>query len=163
MAGRSERGETALDVFRAMQCFRNHELCRGKPMEVVGFQGLNLASVCAGLLDPSIDFVVCFRCLGDYRDRERDQFFESWAEYVPNLLKYTELSELVSLLAPRPLFLSRNDDLLSRHLTVPLFQKVRQAYEEANASAELEEQVVEPGMFLTNRSIRTFEGWLNRL
>jgi len=163
LTGKTLTGQIVLDVLRVLKHFRGQETLRDKPMGVVGFQGLNLATICSGLLDSEVDFLACFRCLGDYRDRIEQHVFDTWAEYVPNLLKFADLSDLGGAVAPRPMFLSRSDDLLAPTMVLPFFKKVRRAYIQAGVEKALCLQTVGRGKFLTGEAIREFGQWLTGL
>lgn len=161
--GKTPTGQIVLDILRVLKYFREQPALLDKPLGVVGFQGLNLATICSGLLDSNTNFIACFRCMGDYKDRIKEHVFDSWVEFVPNLLKHADLSDLAEALAPIPLFLSRGQDILSSACVAPLFEKVRKAYVHAGAQKPLYLQTMDKGKFFTGDAIQEFSKWLSGL
>lgn len=159
--GKTWPGQAVLDVFRILRACRNQEAVGKKPVGIIGMQGSNLVSVCAALLDPTLCFVACLRTLGDYKDREKHCFFDSYGEYVPRLLQYADLSDLISALAKRPLFLSHNDDIISRKLVTPLLRRVAKAYDSVDAKNCFRTHCSPGTTFCDAKTLSVLLEWIN--
>jgi len=84
-------------------------------------------------------------------------------QYVPNILKYTDFPDIVTLIAPRPLLIENGarDPLYTLEVVQREYEKVKAAYSLLDASGRVDIDVFDGAhMFSGRKAFDWFEKWL---
>ncbi len=134
MLGRTIIGERIYDVDRAIDYLRTRDDVDMKRLGVMGNSGGGMVSVFSAALLPRIRCAMpsCYFCT--FRDSVMS-IYHCMDNYVPGLLKYAEMADVMGLFAPRPVVIvaGRDDPIFPIRATRRAFKRLKAIYRAAGA------------------------------
>jgi dienelactone hydrolase len=160
LLGHTMAGLRVRDIQRTLEYAGTHPDARRGGIGGVGFSGGGTALLYAAALDERLGALVLSGCVTNYL---QSIMAVSHCEdnYLPGVLTYAELGDIVASLAPRPLFVESgmDDDIYPASATVATVTQVRKAYTLLGAGDRVELEVFAGGhRFHGTRSLE----WLGR-
>jgi dienelactone hydrolase len=135
MLGRTLIGERVYDVDRAMDYLASRGDADMKRIGVMGNSGGGTISMFSAALLPRLSFAMpsCYFCT--FRDSIMS-IYHCADNYVPGLLRYAEMADVMGLFAPRPVVIvaGRQDDIFPIAGARKGFAKLRAIYRAAGAA-----------------------------
>ncbi len=130
MLGRTLLGERIYDVDRGIDYLASRGDADMKSIGVMGNSGGGTVSVFSAALLPRISFAMpsCYFCT--FKDSIMS-IYHCMDNYVPGLLKFAEMSDIMGLFAPKPVVIvaGRNDDIFPIKATRRAFKELQHIYD----------------------------------
>lgn len=135
MLGRTLLGERVYDVDRALDYLSLRGDVDMRKVGVMGNSGGGTISMFAAALLPRISFAMPSCCFCTYRDSIM-AIYHCADNYVPGLLKYAEMADVMGLFAPKPVVIvaGKKDDIFPISATRRAFRDLKQIYEAGGAA-----------------------------
>lgn len=134
LLGRTLIGERVFDVDRGIDYLASRGDANMKSVGVMGNSGGGTTSLFSAALLPRIAFAMpsCFFCT--FRDSIMS-IYHCMDNYIPGLLKYAEMADVMGLFAPKPVVLvaGREDNIFPIRATRRAFKDLRKIYESFDA------------------------------
>jgi dienelactone hydrolase len=129
MLGKVLVGQRVWDARRAIDFLQSLPQVNPGRIGCVGFSWGGTHTMYTAALDERIGVAVISGAFGSFKDTLLDAP-ECPCQYVPNLLRWAELADIVSLLAPRPLLIEQgaDDPLATLEVVQREYGKVRSLY-----------------------------------
>lgn len=122
------------DLLRAVDFAQKRTSLKAKRVFIVGIGSGALCAACAGALDPRIAGVCAADLLMNYSGMVTNRFTSGTylEDFIPRILQYGDISDIMACIAPRPLAVLGLRDHLGRRVAAPGRRKamapVRRAY-----------------------------------
>jgi dienelactone hydrolase len=134
MLGRTLIGERVYDVDRGIEYLETRGDVDMKRIGVMGNSGGGTVTVFSAALLPRIRFAMpsCYFCT--FRDSIMS-VYHCMDNYIPGLLKYAEMPDIMGLFAPKPLVIvaGQDDDIFPIHATRRAFHALKKIYNACGA------------------------------
>lgn len=128
-------GQQVTDILALVSALRAHPALAGRRLRLAAFGRLTVPAIFAAALDSRIQELYLAGGLVSFRSIvDTEEPSHSFANFVPNLLRHTDLPELVAALAPRPVYLAGTVDAAGQTLAV---DDVRRIYAAADTAGNL--------------------------
>jgi dienelactone hydrolase len=122
-------GQRVTDVLALTAALRAHSVVGGRPLVVAAMGKMTVPALFAGALDSKIDRLYLAGGLVSFQSiLETEDYSHPFGNFVPNLLKHTDLPELVASIAPRKVVLAGSVGANGKPLDL---EAVRKIYEKA--------------------------------
>jgi dienelactone hydrolase len=109
--GRPMVGQRVTDILAATRALRTGLELRGRKIAVAAFGKMTVPALFAAALAPDIDRVYLAGGLSSYESVvQAEDYSHPFANFVPNILAYTDLPEIVAGLAPRKVVIAGSVD-----------------------------------------------------
>jgi dienelactone hydrolase len=127
--GKPLLGQRVTDVLALTAALRAHSVVGGRRLVVAAMGKMTVPALFAGALDPKIDRLYLAGGLVSFQSiLETENYSHPFGNFVPNLLKHTDLPELVASIAPRKVGLAGAVGANGKPLDL---EAVRKIYEKA--------------------------------
>lgn len=127
--GKPLLGQRVTDVLALTAALRAHSVVGGRRLVVAAMGKMTVPALFAGALDPKIDRLYLAGGLVSFQSiLETENYSHPFGNFVPNLLKHTDLPELVASIAPRKVVLAGAVGANGKPLDL---EAVRKIYEKA--------------------------------
>ena len=104
-------GQRVTDILAVVHALANYQPLAGRKIRIAAQGKLTPPAVFAAALDPRVASLYLSGGLISYRSIvESESYSHSFANFVPGLLRHTDLPELIARLAPRPVTLAGSVD-----------------------------------------------------
>jgi dienelactone hydrolase len=111
-------GQRVTDILAVVQALGNYQPLAGRKIRIAAQGKMTTPSVFAAALGARVDSLYLSGGLVSYRSIvESENYSHSFANFVPGLLRHTDLPEVIAGLAPRPVTLAGSVDALGRPAT----------------------------------------------
>ncbi len=128
--GRPLVGQRVSDILALTAALRRHPASKGRPIYIAALRKLTVPALFAAALDPAIEgLYLCGGLISFQNLIETEVYRHPFANFVPNLLKHTDLPEVASSIAPRNLALAGSVNAAGEPMTP---EAVRNIYKAAN-------------------------------
>jgi cephalosporin-C deacetylase-like acetyl esterase len=125
--GKPLLGQRVTDVLALAMALRAHPTLAGRPLVLAAMGKMTLPALFAAALDPKIDRLYLAGGLVSFQSvLETEDYSHPFANFVPNLLKHTDLPELVASIAPRKVVLAGSLGANGKPLDPEVVRKVYQ-------------------------------------
>ena len=126
--GRPLLGQRVTDILALSFALRKHPVAAGRSLVVAARRHLTVPAVFAGALDSQIRELYLAGPLVSFRSIvETENYDHTFANFVPNLLKHTDLPAVVASLGPRRVTLAGTVDAEDRAMSTTDVQKMYSA------------------------------------
>lgn len=134
MLGRTMIGERVFDVDRAIDYLASRGDAKMSAIGVMGNSGGGMISMYSAALLPRIAFAMPSCCFCTFRDSIMS-IYHCMDNYVPDLLTVSEMSDIMGLVAPKPVVIvaGRQDEYFPIHATRQAFRDLQRIYEARGA------------------------------
>ena len=136
MLGRTLAGERVYDVDRAIDYLASRGDADMKSIGVMGNSGGNTISLFSAALLPRLAFAMpsCYFCT--FRDSVMS-IFHCADNYIPGLLKYAEMADVMGLFAPKPVVIvaGKEDEIFPIGATRRAFRDLQRIYKACGAGS----------------------------
>ena len=123
--GRPLVGQRVTDILALSFALRKHASTSGRPLVVAASHQLTVPAVFASALDTGIRELYLAGPLVSFRSIvDTENYDHSFANFVPNLLKHTDLPDVVASLAPRRVTLAGTVDAEGRVMSTEAVQRL---------------------------------------
>ena len=160
LLGYTMAGLRVRDIRRTLDYIAAHPDARPGPIGGVGFSAGGTALLYAAALDERLGALVLSGCLATYRQSIM-ALPHCEDNYLPGILRYAELPDIATVLAPRPLFVESgmDDELFPASSAVAAIAQLRKAYMLHGALDRLDSEIFAGGHRF--HGVRAIE-WLTR-
>lgn len=136
MLGRTLIGERVYDVDRGIDYLASRGDADMKNIGIMGNSGGGTISVFSAALLRRISFAMPSCCFCTFRDSIMS-IYHCGCNYVPGILKYAEMADIMGLFAPKPVVIvaGKNDEIFPINATRRAFRDLRRIYKACGAEA----------------------------
>lgn len=144
LLGQTMLGWRVHDVMRAIDWIETRPELDPRRVGCMGISGGGTVTTFAGALEPRIRAAMISGYLNTFRDCIMS-LSHCIDNYVPGILNWTEMYDVASLIAPRPLFVESGtkDDIFPIEASKASFARVQKVYEVFDAAANVQQEVFE--------------------
>lgn len=108
-------GQRVTDIVALVQALANHQPLTGRKIRIAARGKMTTPAVFAAAIGPRVDSLYLAGGLVSYRSIvESENYSHSFANFVPNLLRHTDLPDVIAGLAPRSVTLAGSVDAMGR-------------------------------------------------
>jgi hypothetical protein len=108
-------GQRVTDILALVQALVNYRPLIGRKIRLAAQGKMTVPAVFATALDPRVDSLYLSGGLVSFRNIvDSENYSHSFANFVPSLLRHTDLPEAIAGLAPRPVTLAGTVDATGR-------------------------------------------------
>ena len=150
------------DAMRAMDYLESRPEVDAERIGCVGLSWGGTHTIYTSALDDRIKTAVVSGYFSSFKDILIDRACCS-CQYVPNILKYAELADIVSLIAPRPLLIENGtrDPLYTLEVVQKEYPRVQKAYHLLGVSDRVDSDLFDGShRFSGKKAFDWFERWL---
>jgi dienelactone hydrolase len=162
LLGKTVVGLRVWDVMRTIDYVR----CRAEPMVqglgCMGLSGGGMITLYAAALDARITVAIISGYFGSFRTSIMP-VIHCECNYVPGLLRYAEMADIASLIAPRPLLIENGteDPIFPVEAAESAWEELRRVYELLGVPERLEKDIFPGGhRFSGNKAFAWLDRWL---
>jgi len=158
LLGKTVLGMRVWDVIRAIDYLQTRNEVKKDSIGVMGISGGGMTTLFSSAIDERVKAVVVSGYLNTFRASILS-IHHCECNYVPGILKYAEMSDVASLIAPRALLIESGtkDDIFPIKATEFSISKVKKVYELLQATDKLESDIFEGRHQISGRKAY---GWL---
>ncbi|PMQ01733.1 MAG: acetylxylan esterase [Dictyoglomus sp. NZ13-RE01] len=144
LLGKTLLGFRVWDVMRSIDYLGTREEVRRDAIGIMGISGGATTALFSSALDDRIKAVVISGYLNTFKDSILS-ISHCECNYVPNILKYAEMYDVASLIAPRPFLVEHGtkDDIFPISSTIYAIEKVREVYKFLKAEEKFDTDIFE--------------------
>lgn len=134
MLGKTLMGERVYDVARGIDFLRSRAETAHSKIGIMGNSGGGTVAVYSAALLPEIDFCMPSCSFGSYSGSKMS-VYQCVCGYIPGILKYMEMDDVMACFAPKPLVIvvGKDDPILPLASVTESFGRLKKVYEEMNA------------------------------
>lgn len=134
MLGRTLLGERVYDVSRGIDYLASRGDADMRRIGIMGNSAGGTTAVFAAAVLPQISYAMPSCSFCTFRDSKM-ALYHCCCGYLPNMLKYAEMADVMGLFAPRPVVIvaGENDPIIPLAAVQKSYQKLRSIYRAANA------------------------------
>lgn len=161
MLGKTLIGLRVWDVIRTIDLFMENYEVRKDSIGIYGISGGATTSLFASALDDRIKATVISGYLNTFRGSILS-IHHCECNYIPGLLKYGEMYDVASLIAPRNLFIEhgKNDPIFPIEFATYAYERVKRVYEFLGVPEKLDFEFFDGGHEIcANKSVK----WLKKV
>lgn len=131
--------ENLRDALWALELLGRHETVDPARLGCVGLSYGGRMTMLASAMSPKIKVAVISGALNVMQERVQGRY-DCGAQIIPGLLKYGDVPEIASLIAPKPCLweVGLQDPLMVREWIQPALRRIRHAYEALDAPGDLD-------------------------
>jgi hypothetical protein len=108
-------GQRVTDILALVQALKNYQPLTGRKIRLATQGKMTVPAVFAAALGPRVDSLYLSGGLVSFRNLvDSENYSHSFANFVPGLLRHTDLPEVIAGLAPRPVTLAGTVDATGR-------------------------------------------------
>lgn len=157
LLGKTVLGMRVWDVMRAIDYLETREEVDSSSIGVMGISGGGMTSLFSAALDERIKASVVSGYLNTFRDSILS-IYHCECNYVPGILKYAEMYDIASLIAPRALLVESGtkDNIFPIKATEFAISKVRKVYELLGVPEKLDVDIFEGRHQISGRKAYDF-------
>lgn len=157
LLGKTVLGMRVWDVMRAIDYLETREEVDSSSIGVMGISGGGMTSLFSAALDERIKAAVVSGYLNTFKDSILS-IYHCECNYVPGILKYAEMYDIASLIAPRALLVESGtkDNIFPIKATEFAISKVRKVYELLGVPGKLDVDIFEGRHQISGRKAYDF-------
>lgn len=157
LLGKTVLGMRVWDVMRAIDYLETREEVDSSSIGVMGISGGGMTSLFSAALDERIKAAVVSGYLNTFKDSILS-IYHCECNYVPGILKYAEMYDIASLIAPRALLVESGtkDNIFPIKATEFAISKVRKVYELLGVPEKLDVDIFEGRHQISGRKAYDF-------
>jgi len=155
-------GQRVWDAIRSIDYLQSRPEVDPNRIGCVGLSWGGTHTIYISAVDERIKVAVVSGYFSSFKDALIDRG-ECPCQYVPNILKYADLPDIVSLIAPRPLLIENGtrDPLYTLEIVQEEYKKVKRVYEVLGAIEKVDIDIFEGGhQFSGRKAFDWFDRWL---
>jgi len=123
--GRPLLGQRVTDILAITQALRTGLGFQGRQIVIAALREMTVPALFAAELEPEINRLYLAGGLSSYRNIiETEDYRHTFANFVPNILAYTDLPELIAGLAPRRVLIGGSVDAKGAVHSIPVAREI---------------------------------------
>lgn len=162
MMGLTMTGMRVYETMRAVDYLLTRKEVDAERIGCIGISGGGLVCAFTTALDERIKAAVVSGYVNTFKDSVM-AIYHCVDNFIPGIIKYAEMPDIISLIAPRPLLIEAGtkDDIFPVHAVRNAVEQIKKVYELAGGGEKLDTDIFEGGHQISGRkSYAWFEKWL---
>jgi dienelactone hydrolase len=162
LLGKTTNGMRVWDVMRTIDYIQSRSESFIDGVGCMGLSGGGMTTMYASAVEPRISVSVVNGYFSTFRDSIMS-VFHCTCNYIPEIVKYAEMSDIAGLIAPRPLLVvsGTEDDLFPVGAVEAGFAELQKIYGLLDVPEKLDKDIYKGGhRFSDNKVFNWFDRWL---
>ncbi|PRX24177.1 cephalosporin-C deacetylase-like acetyl esterase [Orenia metallireducens] len=162
MFGKTLAGMRVIDISRSIDYLLSRNDVASQRIGCMGFSGGGMVAALASALDERIRVAV----ISGYTNTFKDSIMSTehcLDNYIPGILKYAELADIIGMIAPRPLLIQAGltDNIFPIDGVLTAYQRIKEVYQCLDIEDKVAKDIIDKGHEVaTDKPCEWFKRWL---